>query len=153
IYSQRLDANGQDIGLIQQISSLAGANPAVAYNTADNEFLVVWENGTLTAEIGYDIVGHRVGTNGSEVGDDLRISTMALPGDGRFQATTPAVVFNGDAHEYLVVWRGDRDAGSLVDDEFEVFGQRLDARPDSFGEVGNDFRISDMGNALRPALA
>jgi DNA-binding response OmpR family regulator len=33
-------------------------------------------------------------------------------------------------NEYLVVWQGDDDTGSLVDNEFEVFGQRLAANGD-----------------------
>ncbi|MCF6299947.1 MAG: hypothetical protein L3J52_02345 [Proteobacteria bacterium] len=54
-----------------------------------------------------------------------------------------------------MIWHGDNDINSLIDEEYEIFGQLLDQ---SGGEIGiNDFRISDMGdtgdntfNALSP---
>src|SRR5262249_56629281 len=67
--------------------------------------------------------------------------------------------YSGAAKEYLVVWQGDDDTGNLVNEEYEIFGQRLDAATGK--EVGaNDFRISDMGpdgnpdfDAFSPAVA
>ena len=51
------------------------------------------------------------------------------------------MAYNPNADEYLVVWDGDDRGGALVNDEFEVYGQRLDARTGA--EVGiNDFRKS-----------
>ena len=47
-------------------------------------------------------------------------------------------------NEFLVVWQGDDNSGSLVEGEEEIFGQRLNAATGA--AVGNnDFRISDMG--------
>ena len=41
--------------------------------------------------------------------------------------TTPAVAYNSADNEYLVVWDGDDNTAPLVDNEFEIFGQRLSA--------------------------
>ena len=35
------------------------------------------------------------------------------------------MAYNSANDGYLVVWQGDGNVGGLVDDEFEVFGQRL----------------------------
>jgi hypothetical protein len=57
----------------------------------------------------------------------------------------PAVIHSRADNEYLVVWYGDDDISPLANNEFEIFGQRLDGA--TCAEVGdNDFRISDMGD-------
>jgi hypothetical protein len=61
-------------------------------------------------------------------------------------------------NEFLAVWQGDDNTGAFVNDEVELFGQRINA---SGAEVGaNDFRLSDMGPsgdanyaAFEPAVA
>ena len=49
---------------------------------------------------------------------------------------------------FFVVWYGDDDVGGLVDDEWEIFGQRLSETGAALGF--NDFRISRMGPAGNP---
>jgi uncharacterized repeat protein (TIGR01451 family) len=129
--------------------------PAVAYNSTDNEYLVVWEgdddSGPLV-EGESEIFGQRLdaspGSFGEVGADDFRVSSMGVDGNRDFGAFHPAVVYNGAGNQYLVVWDGDDDSGPLVEGESEIFGQRLDASPGSFGEIGtDDFRISDMGAA------
>ena len=181
IFGQRLDADPASFGEVGgndfRISDMGpdgnvdfGAfNPAVAYNATDNEYFVVWEGDDnslpLVAEE-YEIFGQRLDADPASFGEvgtnDFRLSDMgASDGNRDFGAFNPAVIYNRVAGEYLVVWDGDDDSGSLVEGEREVFGQRLDAEPASFGEVGaNDFRISDMGvdgnrdfGAFSPAVA
>jgi hypothetical protein len=99
-----------------------------------------------------------------EIGpNDFRISDMGPDGDVNFAASIlsswdePAVAYNSTADEYLVVWDGDDRSGALDNDEFEVYGQRLDASTGA--KVGaNDFRIqqhrgADPGRRLRDAQA
>src|SRR5919197_6698163 len=84
---------------------------------------------------------------------------MGPDGSSSFNAVDPAVAYDATNNEYLVVWQGDDDTTPLVDDELEIFGQRLNAATGA--EVGtNDFRISDMGpngstlyRAAEPAVA
>ncbi|MEM7310152.1 MAG: hypothetical protein AAF682_25980 [Planctomycetota bacterium] len=129
-----------------------GANSAAAaYNPANNEFLIVWSANDVETG-GREIFGQRINaTTGAELGEnDFRISDMGSEGETKFDAFSPAVVFNPTAAEYLVVWEGDDDTGSLTNNEFEIFAQRLDASGQQLGD--NDFRISDAGAPGKPQL-
>jgi hypothetical protein len=173
IFGQRLDAaTGAEEGTNDfRISEMGGANsadydafaPAISYNNADNEYLVVWQgaDNTYGLDIGeHEIFGQRLeGDTGFGIAEPIRISHMGGTGDPTYTARSAAVVFNDTSNEYLVVWDGDDDSGGLLDNEFEIFGQRIDG--DSGAEIGfNDFRISDMGGtgnavfwATAPAVA
>jgi hypothetical protein len=154
IYGQRLDASGGEIGTDDFRISTMGAdsdpafdafNPALAYNSAQNEYLVVW-HGDDTLDNVVEIYGQRLNAaSGAEVGtDDFPISDMgASDTDSRFRGQDVAVAYNSADDEYLVVWEGDDDTSPLVNDELEIFGQRLSADGNPVGD--NDFRISDMG--------
>ena len=80
-----------------------------------------------------------------EIGaNDFRLSDMGIDGDITFDGRNSAVAYNSVNNQYLVVWEGDDDVAGLVEGEFEIFGQRIDAATGA--EIGaNDFRISDMG--------
>lgn len=87
----------------------------------------------------FEIYGQRLDANtGTEVGpNDVRISDIGPDGNIAYDANVPAVAFNPASHEYLVVWEGDDNIGPLVEDEIEIFGQRLgDAAP------GGDLMVS-----------
>jgi hypothetical protein len=69
---------------------------------------------------------------------------MGPDGDANFDAFAPAVAHDPAGDQYLVVWEGEDNVLSLVNGEFEIFGQRV-AGPTG-AEIGaNDFRVSDMG--------
>ena len=172
IYGQRVDAaTGAEVGVNDfRISSMGpdgdstygGGYPAVAYNSADDEYLVVWYGaddlaGMAPGEI--EIYGQRLdAATGAEVGvNDFPISSMGPLGDAAYMAWLPAVAYNSTDNQYLVVWQGDDDTPPLVDEEYEIFGQLLYADGGQFGP--NDFRLSDMGpdgdpayDARRPAV-
>ncbi len=174
IFGQRLDAaTGAEVGgndfRISDMGGTGNANyeaesAAVAYNAIDNEYLVVWKGddnvgGLVDNE--YEIYGQRINAaTGTALGsDDFRISDMGGTGDTGYRAGEPVVAYNAADNEYLVVWMGDDNVGGLVDNEYEIFGQRIDAATGA--EVGsNDFRISAMGgtgnaiyDAYDPAVA
>jgi hypothetical protein len=173
IYGQRLSApTGALIGGKLRISDMGtdgdtgfrADDPAVAYNPTNNEYLVVWSGRDNPLAAGeFEIFGQRLNAaTGGDVGmNDFRISDMGTDGDPNFGAGQPAVAYNPTSNEYLVVWSGDDDTAPLVNNELEIFGQRLNADPATFEEVGkNDFRISDMGldgdtrfGAKNPAVA
>jgi hypothetical protein len=103
-------------------------SPAVAYNSSDNEYLVVWsgDDGAGALVDGEnEIYGQRVSaTTFAQAGvNDFRISDMGSDGDSFFAAAAPAVTYNSTNNEYLVVWHGTDDVGPLVVNEYEVFGQ------------------------------
>jgi len=120
-------------------------SPAIAYNSANNEYLVAWAGDDVVDEE-FEIFGQRIdAVTGAEIGaNDFRISDMGPDGDVNFGASDSAIAYNSLDNEYLVVWEGGDDTAPLVDNEVEIFGQRIDAATGA--EIGaNDFRISDMG--------
>jgi hypothetical protein len=157
IFGQRVQADGtqmppNDLRLSRMgpdgSVSYEARDPAIAYNGTDNEYLVVWQGEDDTPPLvmnEFEIFGQRVEADtGSVVGSDIRLSDMGTNGITAYGASNPAVAYNGADNEYLVVWQGDDNTAPLVDNEFEIFGQRVDGTTGT--EVGtNDFRLSDMG--------
>lgn len=163
IYGQRIrPSDGAMLGSRIRISNMGpigdplydATHPAVAYNSAQNEYLVVWEaddNSGSLVDNEFEIYGQRLSATGSGLGaNDFRISDMGSDGDTNFNAHYPAVAYNADYDEYLVVWSGDDDSAGLVNDEYEIWGQRLFS---TGAAVGGDFRISDMGGTGNAAYA
>ena len=154
IYGQRLTAGGGETGDNDFRLSHMGPdgdpafdalNPALAYNPTQNEYLLVWHGDDALDNV-VEIYGQRLNAaSGVDVGtDDFPISDMgASDMDSRFKGQDVAVAYNATEDEYLVVWEGDDDTPPLINNELEIFGQRLAADGSHVG--GNDFRISDMG--------
>jgi len=95
---------------------------------------------------------------GDELGGDTRVSSMGPNGDVNYGASKPAVAYNAVAGEFLVVWSADNNAAALVDGEYEIYAQRIDAVSGAL--VGGRVRVSDMGSdgtalygAFNPAVA
>ncbi|MEM8533430.1 MAG: hypothetical protein AAGF95_21500 [Chloroflexota bacterium] len=145
IYGQRLSPDGMELGEDDLLISTTGSVdpesayvaslPALSYNSRNNEYLVTWEvdNFSIVMEDEeYEIFGQRLdGTTAAEIGiDDFRISDTGPEGDEAYNAFSPSIAHNGLNDEYLVVWSGDDNTGDLVDGEFEIYGQRLNAQPD-----------------------
>jgi hypothetical protein len=120
---------------------------AIAYNEDLNEYFVVWSGNAIFSGTNSEkeIFGRRIdASTGALLGDMIRISDMGVDGSGSWKADTPSVAYNSTNDEYLVVWYGDDNSGSMAYGEFEIFGQRIDASTGA--EVGtNDFRISNIG--------
>jgi hypothetical protein len=118
----------------------------VAYNSLSNEYLVVWsgeDNSGALVNGEFEIFGQRIdAVSGAEIGaDDFRISDMGPDGDLAYDAYRPAVAYNRDENEYLVVWSGDDDIAPLTEGKEEIFAQRIDAATGE--EIGtNDFFVS-----------
>lgn len=130
---------------ISQASAVSADRSArsaeVAYNSDDNEYLLVWQSDGLTEVRGVtDIYGQRVNAATNQAsGISFRISNLT-DGNKDNSSNHPQVVYNKTAHEYLVVWHG----SGLVDAPdkfFEVYGQRLSR---TGREIGGDFRISHI---------
>ena len=171
IFGQRLDNAGtlldttfriSDMGSTDGDASYSALSPTIAYNTTNDQYLVVWqgddnEDGLVNNE--FEIFGQLLqGLDGTQVHDnDFQISGMGGLGDSNFSARHPAVAYNSTANDYLVVWQGDDNIAPLVDNEIEIFGRRVS--PLSIPQ-GIDTRLTNMGTdgditfaAQRPALA
>ncbi len=160
IFGQILDATtGIEVGVNDfRISDAGGTGsvvysarfPAVAYNSGDDEYLVVWSGsdnvgGLVAQEL--EIFGQRLdaATGAAQGANDFRISDLGGSGNTNYGASRPAVAYAAGLGQYLVVWQGDDNVGGLIDNEIEIFGQRLLASTGA--ETGaNDFRVSDMGS-------
>lgn len=169
IWGQMLDGTtGSPVGSSFQISNMGPpGDPAYDANFPDvsaggSVFLVVWQGDDNTSPLvdnEFEIYGQLVNaTTGALSGSRIRISDMGPDGNTNYSASQSAVTFNSQQNEFLVVWAGDDNTGSLVDNEFEIYGQRITL---AGAETGiNDFRISDMGpdgstlyNAFAPDVA
>ncbi len=135
-------------------ASYGVATVAVTANPQSGELLVVWSGsddtgGLVSGE--REIFGQRLAAaTRLETGpNDFRISDLGGTGNGAFIAAYPSVAWSSARNEYLVVWQGDDNVGGYVDDDYEVFGQRLSASGAEVG--GNDFPISSMGGIGDPA--
>lgn len=79
-----------------------------------------------------------------EIGpNDQRISSMGPDGNISYNAFEPSVSYNFIDDEYLVVWSGSDNSGSLVPVKFEIWGQRVNGTSGAL--VGSRFRISTTG--------
>ena len=141
IYTQLVSAAGVEQGTELQLSNAGGGgreaqDPAVAYSSNANEFLVVWEQ-DLEADNQYEVYGHRVsGTTGGALGSDITISTMSNGStDANRDALNPAVAYNPTTQRYLVAWQGD----GLVcmpacgDEQYDIWGREVEVDGDPLG--------------------
>lgn len=121
-------------------------NPDVAYNSKENNYLVVWygeEDTGILVNDEFEIYGQLIAADGTETGtNDFRISQQGPDGNPNFDAEKPSLAYNDADNNYLVVWYGDFNNGTFLPDEEEIFGQLIAANG---GEINGDFRISDMG--------
>lgn len=152
VFGQRLDAaSGAEVGANDfQISnanpnadpSLGAGSPAITFNAARNEYLVVWSQTDVSIDDFTDIkiYGQRLDASGANVGTvNFPISTQASNGKSAL-AWYPDVTFQSARNEYFVTWAG--NVGVSDGRETEVFGQVLDAATGA--EIGaNDFPLSD----------
>jgi hypothetical protein len=143
IRGRLVDAAGTPIGSEISISPTAGDTsnqtvPGVAYNSANNQFLIVWQHDSLTGTL-LDISGRLVDANGSFPGTAFTISNAA--GD----QTTPAVAYNATANQFLVGWQ------TLQGGFFDISGQLVNAN----GSLGTGpISISTAANhQTAPAVA
>jgi hypothetical protein len=139
IYGQRLDGStGAEVGVDDfRISDMGPEgrtgfwvwHPAVTYDLAADEYFVVWggDDDASLVDDEKEIFGQRLeGSTGAEIGvNDIRISDMGPDGNTAYQAANPELPSNSRGDEYLVIWEGDDNTGTLVDDENEIFGQLI----------------------------
>ncbi len=156
IFARRVNAEtGALVGSMVRVSVMGSGtdpdydalDPAVTYNSANNQYLVIWEGDDDTAPLvnnEYEIWGKRLNASAEWVdADNIRLSEMQGSGDADYDAYNPAIAYNTTYNEYMVVWYGDKDLYNTANEEYEIWGQRLNA---SLGRMGaSGFRISDIG--------
>ncbi len=135
IFGQLIGVDGTKIGLPFQMSLGDATRPDVAYDSVENEYLVVFERGNRIEALS-------VSAAGDTIGFEIQIS------DPRGSVANPAVAFNRNASmlgifEYLVVYENDL---SQTTADVDIWGQRVTV--DVFGPFrrGVPFQISQMSN-------
>jgi hypothetical protein len=108
IYARRVSRDGR---LLSWFAITAGTKdrllPAVAFNAADAEYLVVWMYNVNGNGTQYEIWGKIVAWDGSYQKPEFKIISWS----GR-TFWTPRVVWNNNRNQYLVVWSA-HDSSSL----------------------------------------
>jgi hypothetical protein len=140
IYGKRISRKHERIEPAFRISDTPGvldsANPAIAFNPALDEFLVLWESPS-TMGGPRQIHGQRVTPGGNETGaDDFLVSAPAG------SASVPKLAYNTASGTYLAVWQ--------VPGAGEIDGRVLSATGAPAGAI---FQISTTGPASAPSVA
>ena len=133
--------------------AVVAASPAIAFDPETGHALLVWSD-NRPGQGGSEIhVADVIATPPNQLAPPtpIRVSDMGDDTNG-YAALDPDIAYDPAAKEFLVVWRGDDNTAPLVNNEDEIFGQRLAiaATPGmlpgrEFVEVGGDTRISDAG--------
>jgi len=136
IYGQIVDAEGNPYGANFVLSNADGGQgfPSVAYDSANQRFLVVWSDYRNWKTAGYDIYGQIVKADGNPYCDELIISNHVK------SQVSPSVTYDIQNQRFLVVWSDGRGGESTT---YDIYGRILDT-------VGNfytdDFVISKAVN-------
>ena len=136
IWGQRVGGDGSKLGPNIRISRGVNSGeytPAVAFSTTSNRYLVVWADGRDKLTKGDEIYGQQVRAGGALAGGPFVISDALAVGN----ETAPAVAWNSNANQYLVVWEDTRSGASPS--PFDIWGQRVKA---GGSMAGANFRIS-----------
>jgi parallel beta-helix repeat protein len=138
IYARVLGGNGVPIGTTFIPITTASYNdlyPRVAYNSASNEYLVVWQHFAYMDEFSnYDIYAQRVSATGALLGGRISIAVNNLE-----DAINPAVAAGegfSTSQGYFVVWQ------VKVGTTYDIHGIRLNNNG-SFSEY--ELAFSDQG--------
>lgn len=144
IAGQRISDSGAKAGSAYYISSLVGHEykPHLAYNSASNEYLAVFEFDYSGDGSDYDCIGRRVAASGVPIGD------VFFVGGFYHHEYRPQIAYNGTVNGYLVIWEYDFYGDGS---DWDVVGQRLAA---SGQRQGKAYFISGLvnRNELKPHL-
>lgn len=114
---------------------------AVAYNSQDNEYLVVYAGDTdddPPADDEIEVFGQRIdGTSGDAIGGQLRLTTAGTDFDLAVFARSPAIAYDRQRNEYLLAFES--NAGN----NREIWVQRLAA---DGTRLGNETQISGFAD-------
>lgn len=140
IWGRRVSSGGALLGPAFRISPTGeGTSPDVAYSTAAEEYLVVWDNGVE------DVRAQRVSDLGTLQGGviNVAIGYVPPPGFDGYYYDQPAVAYASTSDRYLVVFRYRRDS----DNSSGIIGQVLTS---SGGLDGSGHLVSQQSSTLLP---
>jgi uncharacterized repeat protein (TIGR01451 family) len=127
IYGQRVSNEGALSGDNFEISTAPSDQcfPALAYNSAEDNYLIVWQdhrNGS------WDIYGRCVSSGGNQGGDfAIAVATESQE--------RPDVVYNSTDNEFLIIWQDYRNAN------WDIYGRRVSSQ---CSPLGDEFPVSEV---------
>jgi hypothetical protein len=137
----RLSAMGPN-----QSTNYVAENADVAFSPLSQVYLVVWV-GDDNVDNKFEIFGQFVDRDGTPVGEnDFKISTQGPAADPDYECKEPAVAWNPNKDEFMVIWSGSRYD---KDNEQEVYGRRYKAS--TMAPVQAPFLITNYGEPGRGA--
>ncbi len=159
---------GSDLKLAEMTpladGSVDAISPSVVYNPTADEYVIAFagdddtrDSGTIVSDT-FEIYAQRLNGGATPVGSPVRISDMGVDDtSGSYDALDPDIVYNATDNEYFVVWSGDDNTPPFVNNELEIYGQRLSS---TLAELGtNDVHVNETGadgdattDARRPAV-
>ena len=123
IYARRVRPNGELLSWFAvAVGAVSKLQPAVAYNGATDEYLIVWMDDINGDGSKYDIDGRFVAWDGSYQKPEFRIMTWPNRSFWR-----PRVAWNSLRNEYLVVWGAFNTIGGQPGTPSDVSSMRLSA--------------------------
>jgi PKD repeat protein len=138
IYAQRVSHTGSLLGDKITVSSggvrIRKLHPTVAYNPANNEYLVVWYGQDVEGQ-SYRIYGQRLSSSGSLLASNFAIGEDI--GKDNYQYY-PHVAYNSHSNDYLVVWEDMRNGG-----EKDIYAQKVSG---SGSLSGSNYCICNAAN-------
>jgi hypothetical protein len=135
VYGRQVGDDGIPIGGDIRISTTAYDDLCgdVTWASSTNQYFVVWEDRRNPAVRGSDIYGRLLNAwDGALPGAAVRVSGPEATTDDQ----DPAVAWNNNSNQFLVVWEDQRDYG---DRYIDIYGRRVRA---AGSMLGLDFRIS-----------
>ena len=144
IYGQFRSTDGTALNFEFIISNGAGTQQqaAVAFDTTNSNFLVVWRDGRNTLTTGEDIYGQILSADGFLSGGNFAISNAAG------NQVAPSVAFDSVNQRFLVTWEDGRTEGTTGQD---IYGQLVNANGSPSG--ANFFVSTAAGNQVAPSVA
>ena len=118
------------------------SDPDIAYNTADEEYLVVWSDRRNEATSSGDIYGQIFSTEGVPQGEPIAVCTDAAD---QYYAS---VAYSSIDNQYLVVWNDYRNGN------WDIYGQIVEADGSLAGSdfaVNSDPGTQDLGDVVHNA--
>ena len=137
IYAQRVDENGTIKGEVICVADSTGdlRRPAVAYDTTQKRYLVVWQDEGATTAISGRVL---------EMDGDLLTSVFDIT-TGIKARTRPDVAYNASAGQFLVVWEYEEAAGN-----HNIWGRKVN--PDGTTDGSTFEVVTHPNDDLEPAL-
>jgi hypothetical protein len=147
VFGQRYSSSGAPVGPEFRVNTYTTGfqyRPAVSAASSPNNFVVVWQDGTVPGggQPGRGVFGQRYATGGVALGPEFEVETYTTGFQG-----APAIVVQPPG-SYVVVWHSDGQDGSNLG----VFGQRYGGDGSMFG---SEFRVNAFttGDQGFPAIA